>query len=70
MFLLDELSIYRTYRFGLQRGPNLPLKAHSSFVYMSKNGDQSHCKNLDCVGQLEIGQDGNLLNHPRHVFSS
>ena len=56
--------------FWAPEGASLSLKAHSSFVYMSKNGDQTHCKNLDCVGQLEIGQDGYLLNHHRHVFSS
>ena len=31
---------------------------------MSKYGDQTHCENLDCVSQLEIGQAGYLLNHP------
>ena len=35
------------------------------FVHMSKYGDQTHCKNIDCVGQLELGQAGYLLNHPR-----
>ena len=32
---------------------------------MSKYSDQTHPGNLDCVGQLEIGQAGYLLNHPR-----
>ena len=32
---------------------------------MSKYGDQPHCENLDCDSQLEIGQAGYLLNHPR-----
>ena len=32
---------------------------------MSKYGDQMHCENPDCVSQLEIGQAGYLLNHPR-----
>ena len=31
---------------------------------MSKNCDQKHCENHDCVGQLEIGQAGCLLNDP------
>ena len=31
---------------------------------MSKYGDQTYCENLDCVGQLQIGQAGYLLNHP------
>ena len=31
---------------------------------MSYYGDQTHCENLDCVGQLEIGQASYLLNHP------
>ena len=33
---------------------------------MSKYDDQTHCENRDCVGQLEIGQAGHLLNHPRN----
>ena len=32
---------------------------------MSKKGGQTTCENRDCVGQLEIGQAGHLLNHPR-----
>ena len=32
---------------------------------MSKYGDQTHCENLDWVGQLKIGQAGYLLNHLR-----
>ena len=32
---------------------------------MSKYGDQTHCENLDCVSQSEIGQAGYLLNPPR-----
>ena len=32
---------------------------------MSNYGDQTHSENLDSVGQLEIGQAGNFLNHPR-----
>ena len=32
---------------------------------MSKYGDHTHCENFDCVGQLEIGQAGYLLNHRR-----
>ena len=32
---------------------------------MSTYGDQTHCKNLDCVSQLEIGLAGYLLNQPR-----
>ena len=32
---------------------------------MSYNGDETHCVNLDCIGQLEIGQADYLLNHPR-----
>ena len=31
---------------------------------MSKYIDQAHFENLDCVGQLEIGQTDYLLNHP------
>ena len=31
---------------------------------MSKYGDQTHCENLDCVGQLKVGQAGYLLKHP------
>ena len=27
---------------------------------------QTNCEHLDCIGQLEIGQAGNLLKH--HVF--
>ena len=36
---------------------------------MSKYGDQTNCKSLDCLGQLEIGQTGHLLNHPRKMPS-
>ena len=32
---------------------------------MSEYGDQTHCENLDCVSQLEIGQASFLLNRPR-----
>ena len=32
---------------------------------MSKYGDQTHCDNFDCVGQVEVGQAGYLVNHPR-----
>ena len=32
---------------------------------MSNYDDQTHCENLDCVGQLEIDKAGYLLNHPR-----
>ena len=39
----------------------------SIFLHVSKYGDQTHCENLDCVGQLEIGQAGYLLNHPRKI---
>ena len=35
---------------------------------MSRYGDQTNCENLDCVGQLEIGQVGYLLNHP-HIHT-
>ena len=34
---------------------------------MSEHGDQTHCENLDCVGQLEIAQAGYLLKHPRSL---
>ena len=36
-----------------------------NFLGMYKYDDQTHCENLDCVGQSEIGQAGYLLNHPR-----
>ena len=32
---------------------------------MSKYGEQTHWENLDCVGQLEIGQESYYVNHPR-----
>ena len=35
---------------------------------MSDYGDQIHCENLDCVGQLEICQVGYLLTHPHIVY--
>ena len=31
-------------------------------TYINKYGDRTHCENLDCVRQLEIGQAGYLLN--------
>ena len=40
--------------------------AHQSLK--SYYGDQTHCKNLDCVDQLEIGQAGYLLILPRIVI--
>ena len=39
------------------------------FVHMSYYGDQTHCENHDCVGQLEIDQTGYLLTHPRTYVS-
>ena len=30
-------------------------------------GDQARFENLDCVDQLELGQVGYLLNHPRSI---
>ena len=35
-----------------------------NFVKESQYGDQTNCENLDCIGQLKIGQAGNLLKHP------
>ena len=38
-------------------------------TYMSKYGDQTHCENLDYVGQLEIYHAGYLLNHPHSMHT-
>ena len=34
-------------------------------MHLSKYADHTHCENLNCVGGLEIGQAGYLLNHAR-----
>ena len=38
-------------------------------MHLSKFDEQLNCENLDCVGRVEIGQAGYLLNHPRTLVA-
>ena len=63
IFLYDNQLYAKRYR--LNTNETIMLNLH--LVNMSKYGDQTYCENLDCVGQLEIGQAGYLSNHPRNI---
>ena len=64
-FIFQTKDIYQIVNFTLQ--PNsmkkiIWLTDHAwSHDKLSTN---QHIKNIDCIGLLEIGQAGNLLNYP------
>ena len=55
----------------LEDAMKLPTNEPITFKFcpMSNYGYQTHCENLDCVGQLEIGKVSYLLNNPRTIHN-